>query len=316
MKRKILLTCLTTLGLFSVAEAQTAKWQSAPITIDGNADDWGGPIRFYNSDSRINYEFRNDAQNLYLIVKTSDQMMQRQMMIAGFKLKFKTKSEPTINASIAFAGFADKKKPLPDKDKMKERPKLEAQNAGSEAADNPDIQRNPDDMQMPPMANHKDTVKLDGFLYAPRNVIVGDDTQTGICISKTGFERAKEMAYEFKIPIREFAGDNFNLDKFSETQIQLQILIDAPSGSRSGGGRSGMGMRGGMGGPGGGMGGPGGGMGGGPGGGGDMGGMGGGPGGDEMGGGMGQGPGDEMSQGSSMSAKKINAKFTLATKPQ
>lgn len=316
MNRKIFLTCLTVLGIFTAAESQTAKWQQDPITIDGVADDWGGPIRFYNSDSKINYEFRNDAQNLYLIVKTSDQMMQRQLMIAGFKLKFKTKSEPTINATIAFAGLSGKNMPRPDKDKMKQRTNRDAQNMNSEMPENPDMSANPDEMQLPPMPSHKDTVKLDGFLYAPREITVGNNgASEGICIAKTGFERAKEIAYEFKIPIREFAGDNYNLEKFADTQIQLQILIDAPSGNRSGGGRSGMSMHGGgMGGPGGGMGGPGGGMGGGPGGGGGD--MGGGPGGDDMGGGMGQGPGDEMGQGSSMSAKKISAKFTLATKPQ
>jgi hypothetical protein len=165
-----------------------------------------------------------------------------------------------------------------------------------------------DDMDMLPEMNHKDTLQTEGFQFADK--IISDNIVPGqICFAKTKDMWAKDMVYELAIPIREFAGKDYELSSLSDVQFQVQIIVNSMS-SSSFGGRGGMSghMSGGMGGPGGGMGGgPGGGMGGGPGG--DMGG--GGPGGD-----MGGGPEGGMDEGSSMTRKTINAQFYLAVKPQ
>jgi hypothetical protein len=311
MTKKIFLTCVASASLFSGTYAQTsvAKWQPEPITIDGSADDWGSQIRLFNSDSKINYEYRNDAKNLYLIFKTNDPAMQKQLVMAGMKLKFKVKTEPKTFASITFPamkggmmmphGMGGKQGGKGNRPDMSQGQPTGGQSLGK-----------PDDMAMLPERNHKDTLALDGFRFAGKLVVSDDFKPDAILFSKTKDLRAKDMVYELCIPIREFVGNDYTLDKLADVTFQLQVQINGASESKSS--RGGMKSRGG-----GGMGGPGGGgvMGGGPGG--DMGGGGmGGPGGGEMGGGeMGERPqGDPEGEADTMSKKTFNAQFTLAVK--
>lgn len=313
MIRKFFVLCLIVSGTLMTslgAQTNVVKWQQSPIGIDGIADDWGATIRFFNSESRIHYEFRNDDKNVYIILKTNDEQMKRQLLMAGMKLKFKVKTEPKTYASINFPSMIEGRKPMPPgvkdgKQGMgKGAPKAQTQQNDQEMPMD-------EDMDMLPEMNHKDTLQTEGFQFADK--IISDNIFPGeICFAKTKDMRAKDMVYELAIPIREFAGKDYELSSLSDVQFQVQIIVNSMSSSSSGG-RGGMSgrMSGGMGGPGGGMGGgmggPGGGMGGGPGG--DMGG--GGPGGD-----MGGGPEGGMDEGSSMTRKTINAQFYLSVKPQ
>lgn len=311
MIRKFFVLCLFITGALMtpvVAQTNGVKWQQSPIGVDGNADDWGATIRFFNSESRIHYEFRNDDKNVYIILKTNDEQMKRQLLMAGMNLKFKVKTDPKTYASINFPSMMEGRKPMPQGVKNgkqgmgKGAPKAQTQQNDQQMPVD-------EDMDMLPEMNHKDTLQTEGFQFADK--IVSDNIVPGqICFAKTKDMRAKDMVYELAVPIREFAGKEYDLANLSDVQFQVQIIVNSMSSSSSGG-RGGMSghMSGGMGGPGGGMGGgPGGGMGGGPGG--DMGG--GGPGGD-MGGG---GPEGGMDEGSSMTRKTINTQFYLAVKPQ
>ena len=78
MKKNIFISCLVSFSLLTSISAQTstAKWQPTPISIDGNEEDWGTLLRFFNSESNVKYEFRNDAQNLYIILKSADRATQ------------------------------------------------------------------------------------------------------------------------------------------------------------------------------------------------------------------------------------------------
>jgi hypothetical protein len=71
MTKKIFLTCLLSAGLSTgiYAQISVAKWQPNPVIIDGNPNEWGTNPRFFNAESNVLYEFRNDAQNLYIILK-------------------------------------------------------------------------------------------------------------------------------------------------------------------------------------------------------------------------------------------------------
>ena len=317
MKKKIILACLASVGLFTGLNAQTsiAKWQSEPISVDGIADDWGSQIRLFNSDAKIHYEFRNDAKNLYLIFKTNDQAMKKQLVIAGMKLKFKVKTDPKVFASISFPAMGGGKM-MPRANGGKRGGKVESSNHMGDMNQGQPSLGQPDDMAMLPERNHKDTLTLDGFRFAGKLIVSDDFQPDAILFSKTKDMRAKDMVYELCIPIREFVGNDYTLDKLADVTFQLQVQINGASESISS--RGGMKSRGGggMGGPGG-----GGGMGGGMGASGGGGGMGGGPGVDMGGGGMGDPGGGEMGErpqggpeGDTMSKKTFNAQFTLAVK--
>ena len=69
--------CLIPEFFITNAFAQTSelKWQSSPIVIDGNEEDWdptGGNLRFYDSKNQLFYDLRNDSVNLYILVKSDN----------------------------------------------------------------------------------------------------------------------------------------------------------------------------------------------------------------------------------------------------
>jgi hypothetical protein len=237
------------------------KWQPLPIGVDGIADDWGATIRFFNSDARIHYEFRNDYKNVYIILKTNDEQMKRQLLMAGMKLKFKVKTDPKTYASINFPSMMEGRKPMPQEGKEGKRGMAKGERKAQAEQSEQDVPMD-DDMDMLPEMNHKDTLQTEGFQFADK--IISDNIFPGqICFAKTKDMWAKDMVYELAIPIREFAGKDYELSSLSDVQFQVQIIVNSMS-SSSFGGRGGMSghMSGGMGGPGGGMGGgPGGGMG-------------------------------------------------------
>jgi len=104
MKTKIQLISLCLLGLSSISLAQSSlsKWQAQPIVIDGDRADWGSIPRFFDAQSNVQYEFRNDDKNLFLIVRTIDRAAQMQMLRGGFSLKLKIKTKIPTRCSITF----------------------------------------------------------------------------------------------------------------------------------------------------------------------------------------------------------------------
>jgi len=302
MKRFFQLTLLGIMSIFTCAIAQvsSSKWQSHPIAIDGDAEDWETSPRFFNSDSKIQYEFRNDDMNLYLILKTTDDVMQKQLMLAGFNLRFKVKTKQKITASIVFpgkeGGIESQKGKRSNKSdfSQNDRPSIEL------------VERLDTDERMRP----REIALLDGFLFSKDTITSNADTENNIRFTNRG---GKESSiYEFSIPLREFFGADYSLENISTIPILLQVVINGKTesgrNSSSQGGSRSSGMGGGSGGgPGGGS---GGGSGGGPGG-----GSGGGPNGGSGGGGdeMGGTPpsGSNMPDAMSMEKKSFKISFYL-----
>lgn len=239
MKKGILLACLTATGIITGVNAQTssAKWQAEPVSIDGNSAEWGVNPRFFNAESNISYEYRNDGQNLYLILKTNDQATQVQLRMAGVSLKFKVKTDPIQKFSLTFPAHKGGMPPME---------RTGNGNIGSlkdRAMDNTAFQM-------------KDTAIVEGFRY--NNGVISSDkmNMSGICFAK-GRGNKEQAAVEIQIPLEEIYGKEFRLENCAETPIQLQISINEMSRNTSmqhgramgGHGMQGGGeMRGGMGG--------------------------------------------------------------------
>ncbi|HJV76940.1 MAG TPA: hypothetical protein VJ602_01060 [Paludibacter sp.] len=280
---------ITLLGVFCIcsgafAQVSSSKWQAQSIVIDGNGEDWGTLPRFFNAESNVKYEFRNDAQNLYIILKAADRATQMQLAQAGFSVKLKVKTSPPTKVGITF--LASKMGMMPPMQNTQE--KLQ-----EKSATNPEF--------MP-----KDTATVEGFLFAKGKVSSESNDEKGICFARSKSPR-ELVTYEIRIPLREIYGNNYALETISKTPVQLQVSINEMSqkNMKKMRGRMGGGMHGGGRGMGGGM----------PGGGGDMGG--GMPGGGEMGempGGDMQGePQAQAQTGFSMERKNFSTDFQLST---
>jgi len=292
-----------------MGEVSTAKWQSVPLSIDGNSSDWGSNIRFFNSDSRIQYEFRNDDKNLFLIIKSTDQAMQRQMAMAGIKLKLKIKTDPKMTTTMDFSKH--KAGMLASGNSGQRRMRGQRNHQIQTIQDDGQNQTNSlDEMAMKPEFMRKDSMFIEGFLFA-KNAIVSDNITSNTIIFSKNKRNLKDpktsnngSVYEICIPLREFFGDNYSMEKISTIPFQLQVQVNGTTQSSSGGGRTRGRMGGRMGGSGGG----------------GMEGPGGGgmsePGGGEMGSGeMGERPempDGEMGEQDSMSQKTFNANFLLS----
>jgi len=242
MKRLVQLTVLTVLSLFSGAMAQvsTSHWQAVPIAIDGDGSDWGTNPRFFNAESNVKYEFRNDAQNLYLIIKSADRAVQMQLLKAGFNIKLKIKTTPPIRTTISFpAGKSREKTPVLNNEEAR-----------------------PDKLMDKSITNQetmlKDTAILDGFQYSKGKINSENRDEKSICFARSKSQRELTY-YEIRIPLREIFGNDYVMKTISEIPIQLQVNINELSQNEirkmrtKGGGRGGMGGghgggRGGMGG--------------------------------------------------------------------
>ena len=247
MKRLIQLTFLTVLSLFSgiMAQVSTSKWEAQSIVIDGNGADWGTLPRFFNAESNVKYEFRNDAKNLYLILKAADRSTQIQMLSAGFSVKLKVKTSPPLKVAIAFPAL-----------KKGEMPPMIINQDGK--IDNLSYKSTEGAVIIP-----KDTALLDGFLFSKGKIVSDSNDENSICFARSKTSR-ELVTYEIRVPLREIYGNDFSLVNLNTTPIQLLVNINdlsqrdmkkmkghqgkGMSGGMPGGGRGSRGMGGEMGG--------------------------------------------------------------------
>lgn len=235
MKTKIqlLFFCLLGLSSISVAQSSISKWQAQPIVIDGDRADWVNIPRFFDSSSNVQYEFRNDDKNLYLIVRTTDRAAQMQMLRGGFALKLKVKTKIPTRCSITFPAL-----------KM-EMPPQQFNNKGDEA------QMLLEKTAPKPGVLPKDSVVLDGFKFSNGAISSENKDENKICFARNK-ETREQLIYELRVPICEIYGKDFVLEDVVTLPIQLQITINElsqNSGKQDKGGkgmRGGGGMRGGM----------------------------------------------------------------------
>jgi hypothetical protein len=241
MKTKIQVILLSLLGLSSISFAQSSisKWQVQPIVIDGDRADWGSIPRFFDSQSNVQYEFRNDDKNLYLIVRTTDRAAQMQIMRGGFALKLKVKTKIPTRCSITFPAQKMGIPPQQFNNKGDESQLLVEKTA-------------PKPGPMP-----KDSIVLEGFRFSNGIISSENKDENKICFARNK-ETREQLVYELRIPLCEIYGKDFVLENEVSLPIQLQITINELSQNsgkqekggkgmrRRGEGHRGGGMRGGM----------------------------------------------------------------------
>src|ERR1700756_5050940 len=84
------------------------SWQSTPVVADGNASEWRIPLRFYDSDTKLNYTLSNDDEKIYLCVRIVDELSQAKVMRNGLNIWFDTLAKKNKQCGILF--------PVPNKD--------------------------------------------------------------------------------------------------------------------------------------------------------------------------------------------------------
>ena len=213
-------------------------FSTATVTADGDAHDWTTPLKHYDPNTRLFFDFKNDSNNLYLCFQTNDVATQTKLLRAGMKITLSSKINGKHKATIGFPMPANVPKPA------------EADNAS--AAESRFSHRK---LQAVLMAG--DTLmELKGFISADGIVAAANKNGINVAIKSDDNDM---FTYEAVIPLKELLGNNFEI-KDASKEILLSATISAMKRSESDnrrgesgfseegeGGRMGGGREGGMG---------------------------------------------------------------------
>lgn len=82
--------------------APVGHYQSDPVIIDGNINDWVLPLRFSNPEYTMHYSVTNDDKNIYVCVISKSPTYQRRMLRSGLNIYFDTKGEKNKTCALVF----------------------------------------------------------------------------------------------------------------------------------------------------------------------------------------------------------------------
>jgi len=233
MKTNIFFLSLFLNLIFSNAFSQVMELnrQTKPIVIDGKPDDWSANLRNFDSESKIKYEFKNDDENLYFILKSDEKTLLRQMELAGMSVKFVVKEKPKRIATIVLNKRTMRAfQSQGGRDGMSRRQDSEA--------DRSQLVRKNEFLP-------KDTAQIKGFKFAKDIVVAGIAPDNKSINFAKGRANGQESIFEMVIPLREFFGDNYQMKDITRIPVQFQLTINAPDenfGGRSFGAEPGGGM--------------------------------------------------------------------------
>jgi hypothetical protein len=184
-----------------------AHWTTNNITTDGNANDWQPPLKHYDNQTKLFFDFKNDSNNLYLCFQTKDEMNQAKILGAGMKIILSGKMNGKHKSIINF--------PLGVK--------------------NSQIPKTDDEVQPDPLAAHeskhaiflaRDTaMEVKGFVT--QNGLIGSNNASGIRAA-INWNAENTLTYEVAIPLKELFGEGYDLKDLSK-EISLNVVINGMS---------------------------------------------------------------------------------------
>jgi YD repeat-containing protein len=92
-------------GATAMCHAQTIGKLLPPpahIVIDGDTKEWGDSLRYYNTETHINYALANTKDTLYMAVRVNDRSEQARILKAGFTFSIDTRGKKKETFSITF----------------------------------------------------------------------------------------------------------------------------------------------------------------------------------------------------------------------
>jgi hypothetical protein len=203
------------------------------ITIDGDLNDWGDSLRYYNQDKQIKYSLANDKDNIYMAIRINDRTEQVWILNAGLTLSIDTRGKKKESFSITF--------PVGDQGGLSQ--------FGGTRQDNGDLTKQDRDELMQARLTKLREIKVLGFKDIEGDMITTSNTygiKTAIDYDKDG-----NLVYEAAIPLKFFHVDDLTKNEWA---FNFKINgITRPGQSKEGAeqegpGRGGRGEGGGMGG--------------------------------------------------------------------
>ncbi len=223
--------CLSLLNLQGFSQSQsnikTIKPPTHNITVDGNLQDWGDSLSYYNPAKRINYGLASDKENLYFAVRIQEREQQGQAMRNGITLAFNPEGKKKETYSLTF--------PYPDENSMFIMPKTDNAITGQQLK-----QENIEDRRKAELLKLRD-IGVKGFKDVETEHISTDNTY-GIK-AVLNIDEKGALVYELAIPIKMLHTDNLNSKPwiFDIKINSFTAAKDSRDGLRPSGGSGGMG---------------------------------------------------------------------------
>jgi hypothetical protein len=214
-----------------------AIWQSQPLTIDGNNNDWVKPLPYVVHEENVNYSISNDGRNLYILLATSNRQEQQKIIQGGLSLWVNTKGDKS-NGDAVGIGYPLDERNDPDRKLMEDAQPQRYQNKLVTLAD-------------------KRSYALYGFSKdsAIRNYTYGDSNSVGV-VMRMDYNNKGDLIYEASIPLQALYPGHDPATPYTTHDLAVGIWIEGlpPSahipreGGGGGGSGVGFGVGGGMGG--------------------------------------------------------------------
>ncbi len=120
--------------VFSKEAIVDSKWVTSPITIDGSNNEWTGDTLTFEKKVSVDYAFRNDSENLYVLFIFKDRKFMSSINKTGMTLWFNTEGKKKKKHGVrfqikilkadAFISLLEQKRgPLPEEQKEEIRSK-------------------------------------------------------------------------------------------------------------------------------------------------------------------------------------------------
>lgn len=87
---------------FSREKITTSDWLNSPLNIDGSSDDWGDAALNFEKKVCVDYAFKNDAENLFVLFIFKDPKYSTSINATGMTVWFDTEGKKKKNFGITF----------------------------------------------------------------------------------------------------------------------------------------------------------------------------------------------------------------------
>lgn len=233
MLRKLTLPAGLLMVIAASSFAQSGQHSSnmAPvpgkITIDGNLNDWGDSLRYYNPEKKLNYTLANDQQNLYLAIRFNDRMEQERIMRAGLTWSVNPKGKKKDAYSLTF--------PVAEQNgaQIQALPKPEDNNTPEQRE-----RMNRDEMRKARLTQLRN-MKVTGFKDIDYDIIT--TTNSYGFKAALNFDEEGNLIYEAAIPLKFFEADDIVKNEWA-FNIKVNGISRPSGGNSEGRGPGGVGM--------------------------------------------------------------------------
>jgi hypothetical protein len=205
------------------------------LTIDGSDKDWTKPLPGFSKSENLSYEIANDAENLYVLISTKDQLEQQKIIQGGMTVWINTKADKT-QATAMGIGYPLDSRNDPDRNLLNEA--------------------QPDRQPRHITLEDKKDFALYGFGQASEvgNFAYADDTNPQGIRLRMDYNNAGELIYEAAIPLTTLYPGHSPSASYASKSIAVGIFVDGlppnanvPRGAGGGGGGPAIGVGGGLG---------------------------------------------------------------------